>query len=119
MSAILPKILNDQVKMNNALQAMDPTWENTADKDFLYDDWRATTPDGFKITILPSKYMCRQMCDITKVEQYYVWHRGGSRNTEGKMAYAQRGGLWFLRSDWESRESSFKGEEWLGDISVV
>lgn len=121
MSHVTPKILNDQVKLNNALNAMLPVWENSTDKDILYDEWKATTPDGFKVTILPSKYVCRQTCDIQKREEYYVWHRGGSRSTEGKMVYAKQGRLWFLRTDWESRSRGYfkTGEEWLRRIAEV
>lgn len=121
MSHVLPKTLNDQVKLNNALDAMHPKWESYANKDTLYNEKKATTPDGFKVTILPSTYVCRQTCDIQNKEQYYVWHRGGSRSTEGKRVYAKRGRLWFLRMDWESRSNSClkKGEEWLREIAEV
>ena len=119
MSSILPMKLNDQVKLNSALNAMHPDWGDTRNKDILYDVWTAITPDGFKVTILPSKYVCRQKCDIQKRDQYYVWHKGGSRSTDGKMVYAQQGRLWFLRKDWErtSRNSTSMGDDWLREIT--
>lgn len=118
MNRLSTNTLNDQVKINCALNTMQPDWGDTADKDILYDEWVATTPDRLKVTILPSKDVCRQTCKAEKRDQYYIWHRGGKRDTDGKIKYAIRGRLWFLKKDWESkRNSSVSGEEWLREIT--
>ena len=118
MSTILPNSMNDQARLNYALSALQPDWGDTQSKNILKDEWVATMASGFKVTILPARYICRQGCSRKHQSEYYVWHKGG-QNSEGKMNVAQRGKLWFLRRDWEVRtaNSSSSGDEWLKEIT--
>ena len=118
MSSVLPKSMNDQARLNYALSALQPNWGNNEAKSIITDEWVATTPTGFKVIVLPARYVCRQGCSRKHRSEYYVWHKGG-QNSDGKMRYAQRGRLWFLRKDWESRtsNSSATGQEWLEEIT--
>ena len=114
---------NDQIKLNIALSAMQPDWGDTEGKSILYDEWTAMTPSGFKVTILPSKYVCRaKACDAEKVDRYYIWHKGGQRgkgSSELDNRNNKQRSVWFLRDDWRSREySSTTGEDWLREITV-
>jgi hypothetical protein len=119
MSNVLPTCTNDQAKLNYAISALHPNWGNTTSKSIMRDEWTATTSSGFKVTVLPAKYICRQACSRKHRSEYYVWHKGG-KSSDGKMSTAQRGNLWFLRKDWEARtsNSSIIGEEWLKEITV-
>ena len=119
MSSVLPECTNDQAKLNYAISALHPDWGNTTSKSIMRDKWTATTPSGFNVTVLPARYVCRQDCSKKHTSEYYVWHKGG-RSSDGKMTTAQRGNLWFLRKDWETRttNSSATGEEWLREISA-
>jgi hypothetical protein len=112
--------MNDQIKLNYAISALHPDWGNTTSKSILTDEWTATTPSGFKVTVLPDKYICRQACSRKHRSEYYVWHKGGPTNSDWKMKYAQEGSSWFLRKDWETvtSNSSATGEEWLKEITA-
>lgn len=118
MSSILPKSMNDQARLNNAISSLQPDWGNVEAKSIMDNEWVATTPTGFKVTVLPAKYICRQQCSRKHRSEYYVWHKGGL-NSDGKMMNAKRGRLWFLRNDWENRtsNSSATGQQWLTEIT--
>ena len=118
MSSVLPRSMNDQARLNNALSILQPDWGNIKDKSIMQNEWVATTPVGFKVTVLPAKYICRQGCKQKHRSEYYVWHKGGL-NSDGKMKNAQRGRLWFLRKDWENitSNSSATGQQWLTEIT--
>ena len=111
--------MNDQARINFGLATLQPDWGNTDSKSIMKDEWVATTTTGFNVTVLPAKYICRQLCSGKHRSEYYVWHKGGV-NSDGKMKTAQRGRLWFLRHDWENRttDSSATGEEWLREITA-
>lgn len=119
MSTILPKSMNDQARLNFAIASLQPDWGSTESKSIMMDEWIGTTETGFKVTVLPAKYICRQLCSGKHRSEYYVWHKGG-QNSDGKMKYAQKGRLWFLSSDWQARtdNSSATGEEWLKEITA-
>lgn len=53
------------------------------------------------------------------LQHYYIWHKGGAQNRDGKMSYASKGGLWYLRSNWEqsSKQSTSTGIAWLREIA--
>ena len=118
MSRLLPKSMNDQARLNYAISALQPDWGEMNSKSILTDEWVAITPSGFKVTVLPARYICRQGCSRKRKSEYYVWHKGGD-NSDGKINVAQRGRLWFLRKDWEARavNSSTSGVEWLKEIT--
>lgn len=118
MSDVLPNSMNDQARLNFALSVLQPDWGETVSKNILTDAWMATTPCGFKVTVLPARSICRQDCNKKHRSEYYVWHKGG-QSSEGKMRYAERGRLWYLRRDWEERTnvSSATGTDWLREIT--
>ena len=112
--------MNDQIKLNHAILALHPDWGNTTSKSILTDEWTATTPSGFNVTVLPAKYICRHECSVEHRSEYYVWHKGGPTNSDGKRKYAVEGHSWFLRKDWQTltRNSLATGEEWLKEITA-
>ena len=118
MNAVLPNSYNDQARLNNALLKLDVQWGKSRYKDIITEDWQGTTSNGLNVTVLSARKMCRQTCNRRFKEGYYVWHKGGS-GTGGKMRYAEQGGVWFLRKDWEdaSGQSTVTGMDWLRYIS--
>ena len=119
ISTVLPESMNDQAKLNYAISALHPDWGNTTSKSIMRNEWTATTPSGFNVTVLPAKYICRQACSKKHRSEYYVWHKGG-KSSDGKISTAQQVNLWFLRKDWEARtnNSSITGKEWLKEITA-
>ena len=55
MSSILPRSMNDQARLNNAISMLQPDWGNIEGKSIKQNEWVATTPAGFKVTVLPAK----------------------------------------------------------------
>ena len=107
---------NDQLRLNCALEVMNPVWkyewrEKTFEKMKL-----ATTASGFSVTMLPEKMMCRVHCSKHFQWKYYVWHKPSSKHVESKTNSSEQFKLWFLKSDWENQSSSANGEQWLKDI---
>lgn len=121
ISTIQPQSMNDQIKLNYAISAFHPDWGNTTSKSILTDEWTARTPSGFKVTVLPAKYICQHECNVTHRSEYYVWHKGGPTNSEGKMKHALEGSSWFLKKDWEAITSNSlaTGEKWLKEITAL
>ena len=113
-------VFDDQLRLNYALQVMDPIWEHlsrekTATHDILR---RATTASGFTVTLLSEDVVCRNNCSEELRSQYYVWHTNTHEKASGnKTLNFKRAQLWFLQTDWENCDSSALGEEWLKEIS--
>ena len=42
------------------------------------------------MAVLPISVVCRQSCSKKLKRWYYVWHKGGAQNTNGKMRYASQ-----------------------------
>ena len=115
------KRYDDQVRLDSALDNMQPIWEgNRRSMNISLDEWTATTQEGFKVTILPETLVCRKRCTQKSITQSYVWHKfiGGDHKLDmGKNDL----GPWFLREDWEevSAASNAVGEQWLKEITIL
>ena len=109
-------VYDDQVRLNFALLAMDPDWGHTRRLNIRDHKKVATTPSGFKVTVVPNKLACRQDCNSKLKSSYYIWHGYGTRKAK-KAAKAKTAGLWFLRDDWESLNCTATGEQWLRALS--
>ena len=103
--------INDQEKLNIALTTMNLTSNTTTDY------WMATNNQGFTLTLLQEKHVCRKKCIRKKKNSYYIWHSRGKGN-EGKVRAAKIGRLWYLRDDWRQmvESSNAEGVMWLRDI---
>ena len=111
-------VYDDQVRLNFALLAMDPDWGHTRHLNIHDHKKVATTPSGLKVTILSSKLVCRHDCSTElNSSSHYIWHAHGS-GKDGKIHKEDKAGLWFLRDDWESLNSTATGEQWLRAISA-
>ena len=53
-------------------------------------EWLGRGRDGFTVAVLPISVVCRQSCSKKLEQWYYVWHKGGSKNRDGKMKYASK-----------------------------
>ena len=62
MSSLLPADTDDQVRLNWALADMQIHWENPH-SDMTDSPMTGEGRDGFKVTILPTKDVCRQTCE--------------------------------------------------------
>lgn len=69
-------VFDDQLRLNYALQAMDPDWEDTSREDAITHDnpKRGTTATGFTVTLLPEDIICRSNCSKELQSHYHVWH---------------------------------------------
>lgn len=118
MSKVISENTNDQARLNFALQAMDMHWDNSH-MSMITQAMMGEGRSGFRAAVLPVRDVCRQTCTKKIIHMYYVWHKGGSQNKEGKMSYASKGGLWYLRSDWQRiSRTSARGVQWLREIAV-
>lgn len=112
---------DDQVKLNYALAAMDPVWEDVSTREkFPSSDKikRGTTSSGFTVTLLSEDTICRKQCSAQLLSKYYVWHKLGKKRIESKTSNSEQIKLWFLRRDWENfNNTNATGEHWLKVIS--
>ena len=111
---------SDQARLNTALKGMDIIWNNgSRTVPILKEAWRGIGRGGLTLTVLPSVIVCRQHCSRHLLSSYYVWHKGGKRNRDGKRKYAAGPGLWYLRADWMavSNRTTDSGFQWLKAIA--
>ncbi len=128
--AKLKSIFDDQVLLNEALDALDISWtrvrtqyDNSSNNSLSSSErntaWVGHTPVGLKVTLLPQGVACRGEGCVEEVrESVYVWHRGANRHKFGTMSHkAGQDGVWFLRQDWERAEAAGSGGvQWLSRI---
>ena len=112
---------NDQIRLNYGLHALNTQWD--------YDKTRRDTPavghssrSNLSVVVLPFSTICRFGCRANMRGQYYIWHKGGSRDKQSKMKGAKQGHTWFLKDKWSELHSNMivdvKGTKWLKWISV-
>ena len=112
---------DDQVLINNALQHCGIVWRPpTTDSRYVQGQCRDS---GLRVALLPHTAVCRQCGEVGGGGGggggYFVWHQKGPRNQADKRTVAEKGGRWFLRQDWQTRDrSGLKGIEWLRFIHV-
>ena len=117
------KPVNDQPLFNYGLDKLEVSWKGT---DYIYNQLNSTAfgvcKNNLSVTVLPFGTICRgNTCNPYKRESYYIWHKGGQRDTGSKMSGAKKGHTWFLRSNWQvidEDSAKLKGREWLQSIST-
>ena len=117
-SNIIKRRYDDQFRLDSALDLMNPVWEGN--RNISLYEWTATTREGFKVTILPEKDVCRKYCTTKSIKQCYVWHNYISQ--DNKLDNGKNNlGPWYLRDDWEeiSARSNAISEEWLREITIL
>ncbi len=104
--------MDDQKRINYALVDLNVTWDGVGAAD---EARQGKGLDGFKITAMAQLQVCRKDgCHLGDVDEYYIWHQGGAKTRESKIATTSAVGGWSLREDWETVEtSSARGVEWL------
>ena len=82
-------------------------------------DATGITRTGLRITLLSRWAVCRY-CGITRMEDYYIWHKQGlTRSQADRRFAAEAGSVWFLRDDWEQidKKSTYTREHWIHEIT--
>lgn len=107
---------DDQKRLNFALYMLKIKWQIR--EVTLHEGTMGIVGNsGPKVVVLPPIYICREECNITYQQQYYVWHKGyvQGHNPDTKISINGESGVWFLRRDWnataENREP--RGRKWL------
>ena len=111
---------NDQIRLNYGLDILNISWSgNEIIRDENGTEAVGRCYNGLNITVLPYSVICRYNCSPQHRDGYYIWHKGGDRDTQSKMAEAAKGHMWFLKENWKniSEDSSSQGTEWLRLIS--
>ncbi len=110
---------NDQIRLNHGLDMLGISWSGNyhdGHRSVMYGQCR----NHLTVTVLPFDIICRYGCLTSKRDQYYIWHKGGERDQNSKMAGATSGHTWFLRKDWNSQDDrALKGTNWLYSISLL
>ena len=113
--------VNDQIRLNYGLDVLQISWKGD---DYIHHSLTSTAfgvcRNNLSVTVLPFGTICRYGCNPSKRHSYYIWHKGGQRDTDSKMAGAKKGHTWFLRSNWQDIDEDgvkLKGRQWLGSIS--
>ena len=109
-------LYDDQIRLNYGLLMLSPAWRGDGRE--TDDTKTAVTPDGFKVTLLSNKLVCRAgACKAELLSSYYVWHPSAKKNQVDKVKAAEKVKVWFLGKDWETHNSTATGELWLREIS--
>lgn len=118
-SGMARRHLDDQYRLNFALEAMGLTWQTT--EHHFDKENTGVCPNGFKITILPPVYICRKVCTERKDIPYYIWHQSGGNHTAfTKLRQSTSVNRWNLRNDWQQLvNSTLMGKSWLRSISTL
>lgn len=118
-SELSKRHLDDQYRLNFALDVMGLSWQNT-DRRFDKEN-TGVCPNGFKITVLPPVYVCRKVCTEKKGIPYYIWHQSGGNHTAYTKVQQTSGmSRWYLRHDWQGlTNSALVGKAWLRSISTL
>ena len=114
--------VNDQIRLNYGLDVLKISWKGS---DYIRHQLNSSAfgvcRNNLSVTVLPFGTICRYGCNPYKRESYYIWHKGGQRDTGSKMSGAKKGHTWFLRSNWQVIDedgAKLKGREWLQSIST-
>ena len=111
---------DDQVRLNYALEQMNPVWEDASGRTGTGLNKKETLighASGFTVTLLPAEIICRAQCNEKLQSQYYMWHKVIRKNIHSKTTKTGQARLWYLRKDWKMFNSSASGVQWLTEIS--
>lgn len=101
LSTTMNTSLDDQVKLNHALNDCDIQWIDSTSNIMTkaVEGMCARNKLGaLKVTILPHSVVCRQ---CLRGHRYFVWHTNSKKNGKTKVAIAKSQGLWFLKKNWK------------------
>ena len=116
---------NDQIRLNQGLQELHVHWESSNQYNKQHDvpALGHSSSSDLKVVVLPFRTICRYGCRNEHRDQYYIWHKGGSRDKKSKMKGAKQGHTWFLKARWSEMNSNMivkvKGTSWLKRLSVL
>lgn len=78
---------NDQIRLNYGLDMLNVRWSG---RDYIHDENGSEALgrcyNGLSVTVLPYGVICRYNCSPQHRNGYYIWHRGGDRDMQGKRA---------------------------------
>ena len=123
MSGIKEPTTDDQGNINLAFHTMGLQWMNLKPKDNIdyveSEIYGLCSRAHLTVTLLPFNVICRQICMLSRREEYYVWHAVAikdNRTVEKKMLGARAGHAWLLAENWLERseaEPLLVGLGWL------
>ncbi len=82
-------------------------------------DVTGVTRTGLKVTLLSRWAVCRY-CGLSRMEDYYIWHKQGkSRSQDDRQKAAEFGSVWFLRDNWKKidKKTTHTRENWIHEIT--
>ena len=116
---------NDQIRLNYGLREVHVQWQSTNQYNKQHDlpALGHSTSSDLSVVVLPFHTVCRYGCHNEMRDQYYIWHKGGSRDKKSKMKGAKQGHTWFLKARWNEMSSNMivrvKGTNWLKRLSTL
>ena len=108
---------DDQKKFNFALSSMELLWHNRSSPSQF---WRGRTQHhNLSVAVFPIMKMCRSLeCNPGKIDQYYVWHKGGGHKYNVMVKGSRRVNLWLVKPEWRQISGEGKtAEEWLRSVA--
>ena len=109
--------LDDQSRINKALDSMNVQWKH------INDDIKSTLgiTSGnipLAVTILPETVICRGTCTAESLAYNYVWHKNSEKIGTRKKTLMRSYHIWLLNNDWHnSINSTLKSKQWLLNIT--
>ena len=82
-------------------------------------DVTGVTKTGLKVTLLSRWAVCRY-CGISRIEDYYVWHKESKSISQvDRRKAAEVGSVWFLRDDWKKvdKRSTATRQNWIHELT--
>ena len=109
--------VDDQIRMNMALDDMDVKWNQM--NDGCYEGHAISGNTTLTVTVLPDSVFCRKQCSSELLNQYYVWHPYFKQKTLSKRARMALDHIWILSDNWNAslRDSTLTAEKWL--LSII
>ena len=115
-------IWDDQIKTNDALDAMKPQWsaEGGCNPPSLHCDMTGVTSTGLTVTLLSHDLICR-FCDPLKRDTYYIWHKFERQMKTRKQQAAELGGVWYLKKEWKEidKNNVLSRVDWLKQLKQL
>ena len=117
MRRIARDSIDDQIRMNKALDAMGVRWRQLNDDEYYQGITRGSTP--LRITSLSRSVVCRS-CGKKVVEDIYVWHqRSFHKVGASKKESLDKYHLWLLKDNWNAslQHVTVTPKQWLLSIT--
>ena len=110
--------VDDQMRMNKALDAMDVRWRQLNDDKYYQGVTRGNTP--LRVTSLPRSVVCRTCGKKVMTPELYIWHqRGNHKDGASKKESLDRHHVWFLKDNWNAslEHVTVTPKQWLLSIT--